>query len=163
MSAPEPVAPPARPGSGHAPRHLRVVGVEELAAIRRRRRMRLAGMALAAFVIALLFAAVGMHVVLAQNQFRLDQLNAQAARQQERYQQLRLQVDQLSSPSRIIGTAEGRLGMVTPAQVTFLKPSSATAGPPAGSGGSVGAAPSGPAAATAPADWSTVKSHLAAR
>jgi cell division protein FtsL len=125
--------------------------------------MRLAGMALAAFVIALLFAAVGMHVVLAQNQFRLDQLNAQAATQQDRYQRLRLQVDQLSSPPRIIGIAEGRLGMVTPAQVTFVKPSSATVGSAAGSGAAVAVAPSGPPAATAPADWSKVKPQLAAR
>ncbi len=158
MSAPELVGPAARPRPAAAPRHLRVVGVEELAAIRRRRRVRLAGMALAGFVIALLFAAVGMHVMLAQNQFRLDQLDARASAQQARFEQLRLQVDQLSAPSRIIGTAEGRLGMVPSGKVTFLSPSSATPSP----GGAVAAGPGGPAPATAPPAWSTVKPQLAA-
>ena len=160
MSAPELVGPALKPRpADDAPRHLRLVGVEELAAIRRRRRVRLGGMALAGFVIALLFAAVGMHVVLAQNQFRLDQLDAQAAKQQAQYQQLRLQVDQLSSPQRIIGTAEGKLGMVAPGPVTFLSPSRAT---PGSAGGARVAATGGPAPATAPADWSTVKPQLAA-
>jgi cell division protein FtsL len=166
MSAPELVGPALKSRPVNTPRHLRLVGVEELAAVRRRRRMRLAGMALAGFVIALLFAAVGMHVVLAQNQFRLDRLDNQAALQQARYQQLRLQYDQLSSPQRIIGTAEGRLGMVPPAQVTFLDPSSATqpsgvAAAAAGAGGTAQAA-GGPAPATAPPNWSTVKPQLAA-
>jgi cell division protein FtsL len=159
MSAPELLTPALKPGPPPAPRHLRLVGDEELAAIRRRHWVRLGGMVLAGFVIALLFAAVGMHVMLAQNQFRLDQLNADAAQQQAKYQQLRLQVDQLSSPARIIGTAEGRLGLVAPGPVTFLSPSRAT---PA-AGGPVTATPSGgPAPARAPADWSTVKPQLAA-
>lgn len=163
MSAPELVGPALKPRPPDTPRHLRLVGVEELAAIRRRRRVRLGGMALAGFVIALLFAAVGMHVVLAQNQFRLDQLDAQAAKQQAQYQQLRLRVDQLSSPQRIIGTAEGRLGMTSPHQVTFLSPSSATPGPSgAASAASASVSGGGPAPATAPADWSTVKPQLAA-
>jgi cell division protein FtsL len=122
--------------------------------------MRLAGMALAAFVIVLLFAAVGMHVVLAQNQFRLDRLNAEAGQQQLRYQQLRLKVDQLSSPERILGTAEGRLGMVVPGSVTFLKPSSANPGVGVGA---AAVAQGGPQAATAPKDWAGVKPQLAAR
>jgi cell division protein FtsL len=157
MSAPELAGPALKPRPVNTPRHLRLVGVEELAAIRRRRRVRLGGMVLAGFVIALLFAAVGMHVVLAQNQFRLDQLDSQAAAQQARYQQLRLQVDQLSSPQRIIGTAEGKLGMVAPGQVTFLNPSSATSG-----SGVTSATAGGPAPATAPPNWSTIKPQLAA-
>ena len=165
MSAPELVGPahklrpqapsPEAPGP-RAPRHLRVVDDHELAAIRRRRRLRVGGMALAGFVIALLFAAVGMHVMLAQNQFRLNQLANRAAAQQAKYQQLRLQVDQLSSPQVIIAAAEGRLGMVPAGNVTFLNPSSATAGR------SDAIAQSGPAPATAPAGWSTIKPQLAA-
>ncbi len=154
MSAPELVG-PAHRLRPQGPRHLRVVGDHELAAIRRRRRLRIGGMALAGFVIALLFAAVGMHVMLAQNQFRLNQLDSQAAAQQAKYQQLRLQVDQLSSPQVIIGAAEGRLGMVPAGSVTFLNPSSATAGRPATASG-------GPAPATAPPGWSTIKPQLAA-
>jgi cell division protein FtsL len=156
MSSPDLVGPARKAVPVETPRHLRVVGVEELAAIRRRRRVRLAGIAVAAFVIALLFAAVGMHVVLAQNQFRLDQVDAQAAAQQAKFQQLRLQVAQLSSPQRILGTAQGRLGMVPPPGVTFLNPTSATPGTPTGAGHS------GPAPASAPPGWSTIKPQLAA-
>ena len=165
MSAPELVGPahkarPRTPGpqapSPHAPRHLRIVGDHELATIRRRRRLRVGSVVLAGFVIALLFAAVGMHVMLAQNQFRLNQLANQAAAQQAKYQQLRLQVDQLSSPQAIIGAAEARLGMVPAGNVTFLNPSSAIPGRPDA------VAQSGPAPATAPSGWSTVKPQLAA-
>jgi cell division protein FtsL len=156
MSVTELVGPALKPRPPEVPRHLRLVGVEELAAIRRRRRFRIGGMVVAAFVILLLFAAVGMHVLLAQNQFRLDQLNTAANAQQAQYQQLQLQVDQLSSPQRILSIAEGKLGMVEPKSVTYLDPSSATSGP------SATANQGGPAPATAPAGWSSVKSQLAA-
>ncbi len=159
MSVADLVGPALKPRPAEAPRHLRLVGAEELAAIRRRRRMRLGGAVLAAFVIGLLFAAVGMHVVLAQNQFRLNQLDAQAATQQARYQQLRLRVDQLSSPEVIVGTAEAKLGMVRPGQVTFLSPSSATS---ASGGTPGGAGHGGVAPASAPPGWSTIKPQFAA-
>lgn len=144
-----------------APRHLRLVGAEELAAVRRRRRMRVGGVVLAGAVIALLFAAVAMHVVLTQNQFRLTKLNSEAAVQQTRYQELQLQVDQLSSPERILEIAEGRLGMVAPATVTYLKPASVTAAPPTAPATAT-SYQGGPAPATASAGWSTVKPELAA-
>ncbi|MDQ1392293.1 MAG: hypothetical protein QOF30_1270 [Acidimicrobiaceae bacterium] len=156
MSAPDLVGPAAKAAPVQTPRHLRLVGVEELAAIRRRRRVRLAGIAVAGFVIALLFAAVGMHVELAQNQFRLDQIDAQAAAEQAKFQQLRLQVAELSSPQRILGIAQGRLGMVPARGVTFLNPSSATPGAPTGS------VQRGPAPASAPPGWSIIKRQLAA-
>lgn len=163
MSAPELVGPalrprPLNPRPPETPRHLRLVGTEELKAVRRRRRIRLGGVALTAFVIALLFAAVGMHVVLAQNQFRLDTLDSQAAAQQTKFQQLRLQVDELSSPARIVGTAETKLGMVEPGSVTFLHPASATPGTATTSDPTTG----GPPPATAPPGWSTIKPQLAA-
>jgi cell division protein FtsL len=126
--------------------------------LRRLRRLRLATAVLVAFVIALLFAAVGMHVVLAQNQFRLDSLNSQASAQQAQYQQLRLQVDQLSAPSRILGVAQGSLGMVPPSSVNYVTPASATSGHAASAATTQG----GPPPATAPAGWSTIKAHLAA-
>jgi cell division protein FtsL len=117
--------------------------------------MRIGGVVLAAAVIMLLFASVAMHVVLAQNQLRLSQIDSQAALAQARFGQLRLQVDQLSAPARIVGTAEGRLGMVAPGSVTYLKPSGATSGP--------GSAPvGGPAPATPPAGWSTIKPQMVA-
>ena len=61
--------------------------------------MRLAVAAAGVFVAAVVFGLVGVHVMLAQNQFRLDRLNAQAKAQEASYQRLRLQVDQLESPA----------------------------------------------------------------
>ncbi|HEX3539456.1 MAG TPA: hypothetical protein VHT75_03345 [Acidimicrobiales bacterium] len=147
---------PDRPTPPDAPRHLRLVGAEELAAVKRRRRMRVGGVVLVAAVIMLLFASVAMHVVLAQNQLRLSQVDGQAAAAQAQYQRLRLQVDQLSSPARIVGTAEHTLGMVPPSSVTYLKPSGATSGPDTSASGG------GPAPATPPAGWSTIKPQLVA-
>jgi cell division protein FtsL len=169
MSVHELADPRVAPRPPESPRHLRLVGVEELAARRRRRRVRLGGIVLTVFVIGLLFAAVAMHVVLAQNQFRLDRLTGQGAAEQARYQQLRLQVDQLESPARIIGIAQGRLGMVMPSGVTYLAPAAATGPSAAGISGPVtgssGTGPSsvlgGPAPAAPPAGWSTIKRQLA--
>ena len=155
MSTPAVVTPAVKPRPPGAPRHLRLVGAEELAAIKRRRGMRIGGVVLVAAVIMLLFTAVAMHVVLAQNQLRLSQVDGQAAAAQAQYQRLRLQVDQLSSPARIVGTAESKLGMVIPGSVTYLKPSAATSGSDTTSTG-------GPAPATPPAGWSTIKPQLVA-
>ena len=66
------------------------------------------------------FGLVYLHVVLAQRQFRLDQLNAGVQQDQLSYQKLRLQVAELASPQQIISTAEGKLGMVQPGSITYL-------------------------------------------
>lgn len=87
---------------------------------------------MAAFVCAGLFGVVVTHVALTQGQFRLDHLRSQVAAQTAAGQQLRLQVAQLSSPARIVQTAEQRLQMVTPGSVTYLSP----VPPPARAGGS---------------------------
>jgi cell division protein FtsL len=110
---------------------------------------------LAALGVAVAFALVYLHVVLAQNQFRLDRLNSVVAQQQSTYQQLRLQVAQLDSPQHIITTAEGRFGMRPARSLTFLngKPVAGTS-----------SASSGTSAATAPAgdaNWPAIKQYLA--
>ncbi len=145
------------------PRHLRVVDNRTAHAQRRRRWIRVGGAAVGVLVVALLFVSVGMHAVLAQNQFRLDRLNAQSAAQQAQYHQLRLQVDRLESPQRIIEAAKGRLGMVQPGSVSYLAPSSATS-----SAAGATAAPASdrrssaiPIAVTPPG-WSLLKPQLAA-
>jgi hypothetical protein len=94
--------------------------------------------------------------VLAQRQFAIDRVTAQVQTEQARYQSLRLQVAQLGSPQNIIATAEGQLGMLQPASVTYLTPAQEIGTPPNGS--------SWAAAATAPAgdaDWPQIKSQLA--
>jgi hypothetical protein len=134
-----------------------VVGPAERTATAKRRRARLLVAVTVAVFAAMVFGLVGVHVILAQNQLRLDRLNAEAAADQVSYERLRLQVAQLESPARIVQDANN-LGMVMPPGVTYLMPP--TPATPQ-------ASPSGPAATTtAPAtssDWPEVKPELAAR
>jgi cell division protein FtsL len=141
--------------------HLRLVDRSERTPTQRRRRTRaiLVGSAVTAFAIA--FALVYLHVLMAQRQFQLDNLNSQLQQQQLTYQKLRLEVAELGAPQNIISTAEGRLGMVQPASVTYLTPSTTIAGTPSTAsapgqyGGGVTQAPQGDA------NWPTIKSQLA--
>jgi cell division protein FtsL len=95
-----------------------------------RRRAALA-LLMAVLVVGALFSVVVAHVVLTQNQFRLDDLEARAASEEATQQRLRLEVAQLQSPSRIVQVAQQRLGMVVPSNVTYLEPvpTSTAAGP----------------------------------
>lgn len=74
---------------------------------------------------AVCLALVYFHVVLAQRQFAIDNTNAQISKQETTYQNLRLKVAELSSPAKIISTAEGKLGMVQPSSVKYLTPTAA--------------------------------------
>jgi cell division protein FtsL len=138
---------------------------------RRRRRVRLIGALAGAFFVAVVFGLVWLHVVLAQNQFRLDRLDARVSDEQSQYERSRLQVDQLESPQRIVDTAEGKLGMVPPSTVIYLTPSAppATTAPPGPTAPSTTLpAKPGPATVAAPAghaltDWTSVKPLLVPR
>ncbi|MGH9021544.1 MAG: hypothetical protein ACRDV9_00330, partial [Acidimicrobiia bacterium] len=66
------------------------------------------------------FGAAGFHVLLVQSEFRLVRLEERADAAERRYEQLRLEVAQLSSPERIVRTAQERLGMVVPDDVSYL-------------------------------------------
>ena len=121
-----------------------------------------AGIAVAAGV---LMALVALHVLIAENQFRLDNLAQRAAAQQATYEKLRLSVAELESPSRIVSVAEGKLGMQQPGTVTYLPatstPTAGTAAGPSASAdfgdtdtGSSASAPSGDA------DWPSIKPFL---
>jgi cell division protein FtsL len=145
---------PTRPS--HRP-HLRIVPPEELTPAGRRRRFRLAVTALGALAVASAFGVVGMHVMLAQNQFALDRLDTQAAKQQAQYERLRLTVDQLESPQRIVAVAKDKLGMQQSGSVTYLTPSAPLSVP--GGAKAVPASPA-PAGGSGPANWATVKPHL---
>jgi cell division protein FtsL len=113
-----------------------------------------------AIALAVAFALVYLHVILAQRQFRLDKLDAEVQQQQITYQKLRLTVAELGSPQHIVSTAEGKLGMLPAGRVSYLSPATTIPGAspvsPLGSpGGSSGQAPAGDA------DWPRVKSQLA--
>src|SRR3954447_1593749 len=117
---------PERRGRPAPPLH--VVRPEERRQARRvRRRARLAALATVLTVGVGLFGVVALHVVLTQNQFRLDRLRRNAAVEQSRYEPLRLQVAQPESPERIVATAQERLGMVVPPDVRSLTPPPAAA------------------------------------
>jgi cell division protein FtsL len=161
MAAPNPAStrPERRPDPAVV--HLRVVKPAGLSPARRRRRVRLLGVVVGAFVVAVVFGLVGLHVLLAQNQFRLDRLNTEAAAQQAQYDKGRLQVDQLSAPARIVAAAEGRLGMVPATKVIPLMPvplpaNTAVPGTQATKTSTTGAAQS----SHATTDWTAVKPHL---
>lgn len=144
---------------------LRVVRTAELTARGRRRRARLLLICGLSIVSALLLGMVAFQVVLTQDQTRLDELEKQAAVEQDRYERLRLEVAQLESPERVVAAAQERLGMVPPATVTYLSPQGASAeGKDAADRRSGFAADAGPPASPpATSDWSQVKPHLAAR
>lgn len=82
---------------------------------------------------ALLMALVALHVLIAQEQFRIDGLQARAATEQATYEKLRLSIAQLESPARIVYLAEGKLGMRQPGSVTYLPPLSGARSQPRGS------------------------------
>jgi cell division protein FtsL len=135
------------------PRILRLVRPGELTPKARKRRARVA----AGFTVCLigigLFATVAFHVVLTQNQFRLDHLTDRATDEQARYQRLRLQVAELESPSRIVDAAQHQLGMVQPPSVVYLTPTTPS---------SAASAPANDQSQeNADGDWSAVKSQLA--
>ena len=78
----------------------------------------LAAMALFASI----FGVVVFQTLIVQGQARLDTIAARTTAENQRAKDLRQQVADLESPSRIVSEAN-RLGMITPGQVAYLKPS----------------------------------------
>lgn len=152
-ASPASTAPHPRPASAPnaAPPPLRVV---RPAPRRRPRRARVVTALVAVAVLVGLFGLVASHVMLTQGQFRLDGLRARAATEQARYERLRLKVAELESPSRIVATAQERLGMVPPPSVTYLSPTGAVSAPAEESDDDEGES-------TAEDDYSQVKRSLA--
>ena len=113
------------------------------------RPLRLALLTTAVLTVGTIFGATAFHVMLVQSQFRLDRLNHQARTAQQHYEQLRLDVAQLSAPERVMAAAQQRLGMVVPPNVAYLMaPAPNMAEPLSGA---------------AETEWSRVKPHLAAQ
>jgi cell division protein FtsL len=133
-----------RRGRGRAPRHTRLLIFSTVL---------LAGM--------LLFGLVAAHVMLTQNQFRLEKTQRQAAEEQARYERLREQVAELESPGRIVAAAQERLGMVPPASVKYLTP--LTPAPAGARTTTDDASTDANADQQAMTEWSVVKRHLSSR
>jgi cell division protein FtsL len=157
------VTAPARPvrhasvPAADSPRRLRLVelpgpaGTNRLDRAARRRRARVLVVLGVAGVGVVLLSLVAAHVVITQNQFRLEGLQARAEVEQERYERLRLHVAELEAPARIVAAAQERLGMVPPPGITYLSATGVRSG-------TVVEQPT-PAAETAA--WSRVKRQLA--
>ena len=118
----------------------------------RDRPLRLALLATAVLTVGTVFGAAIFHVLLIQSEFRLDQINKEASKEEARYGKLRLDVAQLSAPERIVATAQQRLGMVVPPQVAYLM----APAPPS-------ADPDDPAAPSLAGGWAEVKPYLGTR
>ena len=116
-------AAPSRQDREEQQRHLRLVQNQARRRAGRRRLLVVLGIASVAVVG---LALVALHVLIAENQFRLDVLQQRASTEQASYEKLRLQVAQLEAPARIVSQAEGRLGMVQPAMVTYLPATTST-------------------------------------
>jgi hypothetical protein len=111
-----------------------------------------------------MFVLIGGHVLLAQNQARLDQLRRDVIQNRDQYDELRLEVAQLRSPERIVSEAEA-MGLGEPKTVTYVQPVPVT---PSGSAQSL--APQQSAALNDPAStqqkvsrWEEIKPNLDGR
>ncbi len=132
VTATRPVRAPARREDERrsTQRHLRVVGAPRGLG----RRLVTTAVLVGLFVV--LLGAVAFHVRLVQGQQRIDRLNQQAQQAQERYDNLRVQVDRLSAPTRIVSKAEA-FGMTQADHPTWLAPSQPGEDPKAGDSSSL--------------------------
>lgn len=149
---------PARRPPAPAPdRPALEVVTEARTAPRSRRRTRILTVGVLVVMATCLLSLTAFHVKLAEGQFELRRLQAEAAEQQARYERLRLQVAELESPARIVASAQERLGMVPPPGVTYLSPSGPVADRPGRR------AAQGRREAAAVDEWSDVKRNLTTR
>jgi hypothetical protein len=140
--------PARRPAPSPRSEPRRTLRLVETPARRVRRRRRHLGGAAFLTVVALL-TIVAFHVWLAQRQLTIDTLQRQTDAAEHRYEQVRLQHAQLSSPGRVIARA-AQLGLVAPAGPPVPVPVT-------------GAAPSRAAQSSGTLDgWTTVKPTLGA-
>ncbi len=108
------------------PRHLRVVDPRE---VRARRRARVLTGVLVGLACLGLFAIVTLRVLLAQGQAEVDRLETSVDAARTAQQDLRLSVAELEAPAHVVAAARQRLGMITPATVTYLTPPPAPPAP----------------------------------
>jgi hypothetical protein len=142
------------PGATETPeRHLHLVRQ----ARRRRGGRRLALWGALAVLGAVPAGLVALHVLIAENQFKIDHLQQRASQEQAEYERERLLVAEAEAPSRIVSIAVGKLHMQLPGSVTDLPaPAEGGADPPGGGG----AAKGDPQAPQGEADWPAVKPLL---
>lgn len=112
-------APASRPGPGEGS-GLRLVPARRRFAASRRRKATLVAALASAVGVAVVFGLVYLHVLAAQEQFRIDRLTNQAAAEAQTYESLRLELDRATSPAAVMAAAKA-LGMHEPSSVTYLQ------------------------------------------
>lgn len=83
------------------------------------------GVVLTVLAFVALFAVAVCHALLIESQAAVDELDAQVAAEQARYEELRHEVAGLSAPERIMAEATERLGMVPAGEAVWLTPEEA--------------------------------------
>jgi cell division protein FtsL len=114
--------PLAQPRRGDRLPHLRVVRPSR-PALRLSPRL---GAVLTVVAFVALFGVAVCHALLIEGQAEVDQLDREVAEQQARYEELRLEVAELTSPARIRSTAIDELGMVPAGETVWLTPTEPT-------------------------------------
>jgi hypothetical protein len=133
-------------------RHLRVVDPD---ARRRARRNRIVARLAFVAVVGAVLLVVGLHVVMAEGQLRMEALDRQATAAQQRYERARLAYAQQATPQAIVERATA-LGLVPASGSRYLSVPGIASTDPSG--------PGGPAAGPTRAhDWEKVKSSLVAQ
>ena len=122
-----------------------------------RARQRLGFVASGLLFTAVLVGNVTVHASITQGQFELERLQDSAREREAAYQQLRLQVAEAEAPDRIVERAR-QMGMVEPAKVTYLTPTTKTS-----SGGPASADTAANTPTEAAQSWGRVKPHLDGR
>jgi cell division protein FtsL len=109
------------PSAAAAPRTaLRVLAPPTLSLRARRRRVGLLVTAVISVVALGLFGVVSVHVVLTQDQLRLERLQGQVAAERASVDAERLKLSQMESPERIVQEAERQDHMVVPSSTRYL-------------------------------------------
>jgi hypothetical protein len=122
---------------------------------RRARRHRILARLAFVAVVAAVLVVVGIHVMMAEGQLRIEQLADQAALEQQQYERNRLEYAQMATPQSVVARAQ-ELGLAPAAGSRYLAVPGLTPTAP-GAPGTTEAAP------TRAHDWEKVKPNLVAQ
>ncbi|MEW6552873.1 MAG: hypothetical protein AB1384_01120 [Actinomycetota bacterium] len=75
----------------------------------------------AAFVSALLILIICLHVMVVQNEMKVNEVEREIELERRKHEAMRVEIASLESPARIESAAVGQLGMVQVAQVEYLE------------------------------------------
>ena len=118
-------------GGGKAPSRLRLVVTRRIGRGRRISPTHRLAFFAAAVIVGVCLLVVVAQAIVASRQIRIDNLEQGLASSVSTNERLQVDRATLLAPTRILSIAEHKLGMVSPAKVTYLVPVSLDAVPPA--------------------------------